>query len=389
MKTNNKIVLLILLIISTSNFLYLNSIIDDFHLDRFTIVNLVLEYLTALGLIFLLYKAMKKKSEFEKEDINYNCFENFFIKRDVSKKITENKYEKLLNCIDIGYAYFKIVRDELGNLEDAEVLEVNKALIGILEERREALLKYSLKTFLTKYVGKEYDYEKALKDIEEDGQYKLEDYISIGDNKWIKISICRMKNDTIAVIIIDVSDRKSYLDEMRYLANYDVLTDTKNRYSIYNHMTNLKKRKKDFAIFFLDLDNFRMLNDNLGHNLGDQVLHKVAAILRKHENEAISIGRLGGDEFLIILEDNISKENIERLGQAILRSLNTYYINQESYSYNIKASLGVSIFNRDTDDIGTLIKFADIAMYHSKKNGGNNISIFKGEMLKSEMKKVN
>jgi diguanylate cyclase (GGDEF)-like protein len=351
-------------------------------------VNILLTgHIIFIGLTLIIFKKRIVNMEFVGKVQVSGYDENLVNDFENSNKIIDNKYEKLLDSIDIGYVYFKIIKDQFGNPLNTKVLEINQALVNILGEKKEEILSYTFKTFMERYVGEEYEYSKVMEKLQEEGQYRIDDYINIRGDKWIKFSICRMKKENFAIIIIDVSERKKYLDEMNYLANYDVLTDTKNRYSLYNHMADLKKKNKKFAVFFLDLDNFKLLNDNLGHTLGDEVLHKVASILRTHENDVINIGRLGGDEFLIILEDNISTENIKTVGQGVLNSLNSNVL-KNTYSYNVSASLGVSVFNKDTDNIGTLLKYADIAMYYSKKNGGNKVSIFKGEMLENEIKRM-
>lgn len=378
MKNYKRTLLPIILVIITIHYLYLKISVYFIGSSQLKFNNLLIVDIIIGCLILILL--------FRKMHINNNgkLMENYF--RNFNKDFS-NKYEILLDCIDVGYAYYKVVKDEAGNGFNGKAIEVNEAILNILEINKESMLSSSFSAFMERYIDKKYKSIEILKKVQDEGQFKISEYININKGKWIRISVHRMKNDDFAIIIIDVSARKKYIEEMNYLANYDALTELKNRYSLYNYLADLKRKHKKFAILFIDLDNFKVFNDNFGHDLGDEVLHKVALNLKKHRSESIEVGRLGGDEFLTILEDDISIENIKHIGQAILDSLNFNFC-YKSFEYSIKASIGVSIFDTDTDNITTLLKYADIAMYHSKNKGGNMLSVFKGEMLESEIKKM-
>lgn len=181
------------------------------------------------------------------------------------------------------------------------------------------------------------------------------------------------------MLLTDITENRRNEDEMRYLGNYDVLTGLQNRYSLYNYMAQLKEDGKVFSIFFIDLDNFKSLNDSLGHNSGDEVLCQAAFTLQNLE-EDIEVGRLGGDEFLLVKKGELSKADAENLGNKILRKLNKTF-EYKNFNYELKASIGASSFPNHTTDIETLIRYADIAMYKSKNSGGNIIEVFNEEML--------
>ncbi|MGL4739859.1 MAG: EAL domain-containing protein [Sarcina sp.] len=175
---------------------------------------------------------------------------------------------------------------------------------------------------------------------------------------------------------------KNYSDNLQYIGSHDALTGIENRYSITRYISKLTKNNEDFAILFLDLDNFKVINDNLGHEVGDNLLIKVSTDLMKikSENKNISVGRLGGDEFIIVRKGKNDEEEIKILARKILNKINKLYeIN--SYNYEIKASMGVSFYPEHTKDESELLQYSDIAMYCSKKQGGNIFNIFTENML--------
>ncbi|MDS0524398.1 GGDEF domain-containing protein [Clostridium sp. SHJSY1] len=378
MKKFKKALLYIILVIITFNYSYFKIAIYYNNFSWIQFGKLLAIELFSCGLILMLLIKKNHSSIYDKTIEKYfqNYNDNF-----------GNRCERLLDCIDVGYAYYKVIKDEFGNGVNAKAIEVNQSILNILGIDEECMLECAFNTFVEKYINKKYKSIEIIDKVQNDGQFKISEYINTSKEKWILFSVHKIKKDAFALIITDVSARKKYIEEMNYLANYDALTELKNRYSIYNYLSDLKRKQMKFAILFIDLDNFKIFNDNFGHDLGDEVLHKVALNLKKHKSSSIEIGRLGGDEFIIILEDSISIDNIECIGQAVLDSLNFSFCHR-AYTYNIKASIGVSVFDKDTDNITTLLKYADIAMYHSKNRGGNKISIFKGEMLENEIKKM-
>ncbi|MGL4989949.1 MAG: EAL domain-containing protein [Paraclostridium sp.] len=175
---------------------------------------------------------------------------------------------------------------------------------------------------------------------------------------------------------------KNYSDNLQYIGSHDALTGIENRYSITRYISKLTKNNEEFTILFLDLDNFKIINDNLGHEVGDNLLIKVSTDLMKikSENSNISVGRLGGDEFIIVRKGKNNEEEIKVLARKILNKINKLYeIN--SYNYEIKASMGISFYPDHTKDEGELLQYSDIAMYCSKKQGGNIFNIFNEQML--------
>lgn len=182
----------------------------------------------------------------------------------------------------------------------------------------------------------------------------------------------------------DITSNKEAADKIHHLANYDPLTLLPNRRQFQERlakaMVNCERRKNCGALLFIDLDNFKTLNDTLGHDMGDELLIQVANRLVACMREGDTVARLGGDEFVIILED-LSRDTIEAaiqakdVGEKILVVLNQNYL-LGRHDYHNTPSIGVTLFNNNQESIEDLLKRVDIAMYAAKAAGRNALRFF-------------
>lgn len=217
---------------------------------------------------------------------------------------------------------------------------------------------------------------KAINSVKEGTHLNLE-IIDTSDNTD---EISKLKKD-----INDMFKRlKNYSDNLHYIGSHDSLTGIENRYSITRYISKLTRRGDEFALLFIDLDNFKVINDNLGHEVGDNLLIKVSADLVgiKKECKNIAVGRLGGDEFIIVRKGRNSEEEIKKLARKVLNRINKLY-EISSYNYEIKASMGISFYPQHSIEEGELLQYSDIAMYCSKEKGGNNFEVFDFKMLEA------
>lgn len=316
------------------------------------------------------------------KDIN-NMFQSI---EDSNKLIISNekKYSRLVEGLDNGYAYFKILRDKDGEVKDAFVVEVNMSLANMLGMEKEDLMAGSFSKIFKTYIKDKDIVPKVLRCVGGKNQYVIRNSVRLGVDKWAYLTVYPIETEYFAMIITDISENKKFAEEMKHIANYDVLTSIQNRYSLYNNMEQLRANGEDFAIYYIDLDNFKTINDTLGHDVGDEVLCRAADTIQKIGDENFSVGRLGGDEFLAIMKGKHSIKEVKEVGEEIVSKLNEV-VSYNNYPYKIKASLGASRFNEDTNDIETLLKYADVAMYKSKKSGGNSINIFEKSMTQEIM----
>jgi diguanylate cyclase (GGDEF)-like protein/PAS domain S-box-containing protein len=186
----------------------------------------------------------------------------------------------------------------------------------------------------------------------------------------------------------DITERKRAEDQIKHLAFYDHLTLLPNRRllldRLHQALTSGGRSGRHGALLFIDLDNFKSLNDTHGHNIGDKLLQQVAKRLELCVREGDTVARLGGDEFVILLED-LSKESLEAAGQAegigekIIVAFNQPFL-LDSIEHHNTPSIGATLFRDNSQSIDNLMKQADIAMYQSKKAGRNTLRFFDPQM---------
>lgn len=186
----------------------------------------------------------------------------------------------------------------------------------------------------------------------------------------------------------DITGRKQAEDEIQLLAFYDPLTRLPNRRLLTDRlqhaMASSMRSSRHCALLFIDLDHFQILNDTLGHDIGDLLLQHVAQRLESCVRQGDTVARLGGDEFVVMLED-LSENDLEaaaqteNIGENILAALNQPYpLNQ--YESRSSPSIGVTLFSGHRQAIEELLKQADIAMYQAKKAGRNTLRFFDPKM---------
>ena len=187
-------------------------------------------------------------------------------------------------------------------------------------------------------------------------------------------------------IFTDISSREETNNDLLHLAYHDPLTDLPNRLKLEAQLeyvvNNSKRNNLQFAILFLDLDDFKIINDTLGHSSGDEVLisfaKKFKSIIRTND----MVARVGGDEFIVVLSDISNYLFIERVCDKILALVNKPF-NINNTNFNIGVSIGVAIYPNDADELKTLMHNADSAMYHAKNKGKNHFEFFSPEMTEN------
>jgi diguanylate cyclase (GGDEF)-like protein len=177
--------------------------------------------------------------------------------------------------------------------------------------------------------------------------------------------------------------RKQAEDRIRHLANYDELTGLSNR-TMFNQclshaLAQARRNGQPLAILFLDLDRFKNINDTLGHGAGDSVLREVAERLRGCLRESDTIGRLGGDEFVVLLEAMPQPTHGAVVAQKLLAAVARPFT-IDGQDFHLTASIGISTYPADSEDLQSLLKNADIAMYRAKEQGKNNYQFYSAQM---------
>ncbi|GEM_PF-1205134 len=183
-------------------------------------------------------------------------------------------------------------------------------------------------------------------------------------------------------IFSDTTHSKEQQKALELMAHYDVLTNLPNRVLFYDRflqaVAHSKRTKKLLAICFLDLDNFKPVNDTFGHNVGDQLLIEVAGRIRRNIREEDTVSRQGGDEFTLLLGDLDSFSPCEQMLKRMLSALAEPY-QIDGQTIDVSASLGVTLYPQDDEDIDTLTRHADQAMYQAKLAGKNRYHLYNPE----------
>lgn len=164
------------------------------------------------------------------------------------------------------------------------------------------------------------------------------------------------------------------------LASYDYLTGIPNRMLFHElaqaELSRAKRSRNTYAILFLDLNKFKLVNDTLGHSVGDLLLKSVAQRLRQSIRAYDIVSRLGGDEFVILLSEMRSEQQIADIARKVIRTINEPYKDLEGHDIEISTSIGIAVFPRDGATIDTLLLHADAAMYRAKSKGAGKYSFY-------------
>lgn len=181
----------------------------------------------------------------------------------------------------------------------------------------------------------------------------------------------------------DVTHQRQNEERLTRLASSDILTGLPNRGVFKDRLEHAihkaKRQNGRLAVFFLDLDHFKHINDSLGHKAGDILLCEVARRIRSCVRDSDTVARLGGDEFTVILEDITSAQYVGRVAEKILSTTALPYM-LDNIEVNISPSIGISLYPADGRDVDMLVRNADAAMYYAKGSGRNNFQFYSSEM---------
>lgn len=181
----------------------------------------------------------------------------------------------------------------------------------------------------------------------------------------------------------DISERNMAQRELIKLAHHDVLTGLPNRILLHDRLQQVKafahRMQTSFALIFLDLDRFKIINDTLGHTVGDDLLKLIARRLKDSLRETDTVARIGGDEFIVLLVDVADKDDVRAFADKLLRELDIpFQVGQ--HELFVTTSAGICIYPDDDQDIDMMMQKADIAMYHAKEKGRNNYQFYQPDM---------
>jgi diguanylate cyclase (GGDEF)-like protein len=200
------------------------------------------------------------------------------------------------------------------------------------------------------------------------------------------------ENVSFAIDNFDRADEKTRADErIEYLASHDSLTNLPNR-EMFNELLRhaieaAHRHQRRFAVLFIDLDRFKVINDSLGHDAGDMLLVEIGNRLRNVLRSCDVVARLGGDEFVVILEEAAERHDVERIASTLLSVL-SQPLQLSGHECHTTASIGIAMYPSDGTDVQALTKNADMAMYLAKEDGKNGLRFFTKEIKTQSIERL-
>ncbi len=205
-----------------------------------------------------------------------------------------------------------------------------------------------------------------------------------GEVFWEEAHVAPVKDDAGSIIHfvavkLDVTERKQAHERLAYMAHHDALTGLPNRILFFEHvMQSLAMAKRNaniLALMFVDLDRFKVINDTYGHGVGDQVLIEAARRMSDSVRGSDMVGRIGGDEFVVLMCDLTNEGSATTVAEKIRHALNQPFTVAQG-TVSISSSIGIAMFPEHGSDEIELARNADYAMYHAKENGRNGIAVY-------------
>ncbi len=208
---------------------------------------------------------------------------------------------------------------------------------------------------------------------------RFEFYLSAMET-WFSISVYSPSQGYFVALFDNVTERKRGEAQLAHLAHHDPLTDLPNRALLNQRLdraaAHARRTGARGAVLFLDLDQFKVVNDSLGHAAGDQLLQAVALRLQERVRNTDTLARLGGDEFVIVLEDLSIPEDASRVARDLIDQVAKPAVLADGTSVYVGCSIGISVFPDDGEDAGQLIKQADTALFRAKDAGRNTFRFY-------------
>jgi diguanylate cyclase (GGDEF)-like protein/PAS domain S-box-containing protein len=274
----------------------------------------------------------------------------------------------------------------LADVETRVILEANQSLQRLLGYSLQEIPGLSLYDFVAN--GQDDIYQRVLRILKDRSSYKGEMQYRRKDGTIVDVEInvnlvSYRGKKVFCVISRDITPRKLAEKQLIHTATHDPLTGLTNRLVFYDRiaveLARARRNQTNLALIYLDLDRFKIINDTLGHSCGDQLLKAVAERLKNLLRETDTLARMGGDEFMYILPEVESSEDVDRVAEKVLDAIRKPFL-LDGQLQSITASSGIAIYPVDGKDAETLMKNADLAMYFAKDKGRDKHFHFTSEM---------
>ena len=276
----------------------------------------------------------------------------------------------------------------LADIESKVILEANRSMQRLVGYTSEELSGLSIDNLIINPDKKDI-YRDILRTLKEhtyfigESKYRKKDGSSV--EVEISVNIIEYQGKKVFCLVSrDITPRRLSEEQLTRAATHDALTGLLNRQYVYERLANqlamARRQKTKFALLYIDLDNFKEVNDSLGHGLGDKLLKAVAGRLSSIVRREIdTLARMGGDEYMFILGDITRAEDAEKITENVLNMVRKPF-EIEDIKHHITASIGISIYPEDETNYENLIKAADLAMYFAKAGGRNSYKRYNQDM---------
>jgi len=229
-------------------------------------------------------------------------------------------------------------------------------------------------------------------------KYEVEHRIIVkNETKWVK-EYARLETDesgklfSVIGMVQDITEQKLYQEKLETLANYDSLTGLANRTLLMSHLQNsieqAKRSKTQIALLVFDLDRFKDINDSYGHSSGDELLQYIASSFSSCLGEGSIVGRIGGDEFAVVMENMTHPEDAGRLASEMIHTLSLDYKLSAKAVIHVGVSIGIALYPNDGTNASDLLQHSDTALYKSKADGRGTYSYYTDELTELARKRI-
>jgi diguanylate cyclase (GGDEF)-like protein/PAS domain S-box-containing protein len=322
------------------------------------------------------------------------------VSRDITeRKRAEEQYRLLadhmtdqvwLFDMNLRFKYFSPSAERASGYSFAEIKDISLDTLLTAESFQRAMEMFSTEMAKAEITPPPPDYQRSL-----EVEFRCKD----GHLIWLDTTVSFIQDENGKPISIlgesrDVTGRKLAEERIQYLATHDTLTGLPNR-MLFGQLLNqaiksAQRRQRQFAVLFIDLDRFKIINDTMGHDVGDELLKEIAMRFRqtlravdvvgRPKDKDDVVGRLGGDEFIILIEEVTDLSHVATVAQKILGTVMKPMI-LSGEECRVTSSIGISVYPRDGEDEQTLMKKADMAMYFAKEEGKNNFQFYSQNIL--------
>ncbi len=301
-------------------------------------------------------------------------------------------YRMATDAANEGFYMMRPVFDDAGALRDLLVEDCNERAAGLFGMLRTDLLGATIGEALNPELR-----ARVLETCERAIRYgAVEDELRVPVESRLQATWLYRRavyaGAGIALTLRDISDSKAHEEEMARLANHDALTGLPNRHWLTHQLPlaidRAQRSHARLALLFIDLDNFKLVNDTLGHDAGDRLLVEAAARIRGAVRATDHVARLGGDEFTVVLEQVDDRETVGQIAANILSALSAPYAWLGGTAGRVSASIGASLYPDDAASPESLLKNADIAMYASKTAGKARFAEYDARMAEALLARI-